>query len=113
MAQETVTHILVDSPNLRECRRESGIKVGDAFNSVSIQLGGSKEDERGKPDSVSRARMVTVVLDFAEASQRFRSRVPQGQPNTGGGNYVTAGLDEALCSFSGSGSLYIYAHGYI
>ena len=75
-AQETVTHVLVDCPNLRELRRELRRKVGDAFNSVSSLLGGSKEGERGKPDIVSRAKTVTAVLDFAEASQRFRSRAP-------------------------------------
>ena len=48
----------------------------DAFNSVSSLLGGSREGEKGKPDTVSRARTVKAVLDFAEASQRFRSRAP-------------------------------------
>ena len=75
-AQETVTHVLVDCPELRELRRQLRNKVGDAFNSVSSLLGGSKEGERGNPDSVSRARTVEAVLDFAEASQRFRSRAP-------------------------------------
>ncbi|OQE11161.1 hypothetical protein PENFLA_c080G07693 [Penicillium flavigenum] len=41
-AQETVTHVLVDCPNLREPRRELRREVGDAFNSVSSLLGGSK-----------------------------------------------------------------------
>jgi ribonuclease HI len=85
-AQETVTHVLVDCPNLRELRRELRREVGDAFNSVSSLLGGSKEGEKGKPDTVSRARTVKAVLDFAEASQRFRSRAPRGQPNIGNGN---------------------------
>jgi hypothetical protein len=85
-AQETVTHVLVDCPNLREPRRELRREVGDAFNSVSSLLGGSKQGEKGKPDTVSRARTVNAVLDFAEASQRFRSRAPPGQPNNGSGN---------------------------
>ena len=75
-AQETVTHVLVDCPNLREIRRKLRIEVGDAFNSVSSLLGGSTKGERGKPDTVSRARTVKAVLDFAEASQRFKSRAP-------------------------------------
>jgi hypothetical protein len=85
-AQETVTHVLVDCPNLRELRRELRREVGDAFNSVSSLLGGSKQGEKGKPDTVSRAKTVQAVLDFAEASQRFRSRAPRGQPNNGNGN---------------------------
>ena len=75
-AQETVTHVLVDCPNLREIRRKLRSEAGDAFNSVSSLLGGSNEGERGKPDTVSRARTVKAVLDFAEASQRFQSRAP-------------------------------------
>jgi ribonuclease HI len=85
-AQETVTHVLVDCPNLRDLRRELRREAGDAFNSVSSLLGGSKQGEKGKPDTVSRARTVQAVLDFAEASQRFCSRAPRGQPNNGNGN---------------------------
>lgn len=85
-AQETVTHVLVDCQNLREVRKELRSRVGDAFRSVSSLLGGSTEDNKGKPDTVSRARTVNAVLDFAEASQRFRSRAPRGQPNIENGN---------------------------
>jgi ribonuclease HI len=85
-AQETVTHVLVDCPRLRELRRELRKEVGDAFNCVSSLLGGSSEGRKGKPDTVSRTRTVNAVLDFAEASQRFRSRAPRGQPNNGNGN---------------------------
>ncbi|XHF99701.1 hypothetical protein AWENTII_013004 [Aspergillus wentii] len=85
-AQETVTHVLVDCPRLAELRRKLRQEVGDAFNSVASLLGGSIEGERGKPDTVSRAKTVNAVLDFAEASQRFRSRAPQGQPNSESGN---------------------------
>jgi hypothetical protein len=59
-----------------ELRRE----VGDAFRSVSSLLGGSAEGKKGKPDTVSRAKTVKAVLDFAEASHRFWSRAPRGQP---------------------------------
>jgi ribonuclease HI len=75
-AQETVAHVLMDCPKLRELRVELRGKVGDALNSVSSLLGGSNEGEKGKPDTVSRAKTVQAVLDFAEASQRFRSRAP-------------------------------------
>jgi ribonuclease HI len=85
-AQETVTHVLVDCPELRDIRRELRSEVGDAFRSVSSLLGGSAEGKKGKPDTVSRAKTVKAVLDFAEASQRFWSRAPRGQPNNGNGN---------------------------
>ncbi|OQE48141.1 hypothetical protein PENNAL_c0579G06940, partial [Penicillium nalgiovense] len=75
-AQETVAHVLMQCPRLRELRGELRRQVEDALNSVSSLLGGSKEGEKGKPDTVSRAKTVQAVLDFAEASQRFRSRAP-------------------------------------
>ncbi|KAJ5138858.1 uncharacterized protein N7515_003706 [Penicillium bovifimosum] len=84
--QETVSHVLLECPNLRELRIELRRNVGDALNSVSSLLGGSNEGEKGNPDTASRAKTVQAVLDFAEASQRFRSRAPQGQPNNGSGN---------------------------
>lgn len=37
-------------------------------------------------NQISRARTVQVVLEFAEAPQRFWSRVPQEQPNIGNGS---------------------------
>jgi hypothetical protein len=85
-AQETVTHVLVDCPLLRDIRMELRREVGDAFRSVSSLLGGSAEGKKGKPDTVSRAKTVKAVLDFAEASHRFWSRAPRGQPNNGNGS---------------------------
>ncbi|OQE68826.1 hypothetical protein PENNAL_c0145G05853 [Penicillium nalgiovense] len=75
-AQETVFHVLIACPRLRELRAELRRKSGDAFNSVPSMLGGSNEGEKGKPDTVSRSKAIQAVLDFAEASQRFRSRAP-------------------------------------
>jgi hypothetical protein len=85
-AQETVTHVLVDCQMLKDLRRELRREVGDAFRSVPSLLGGSNQGEKGNPDTVSRAKTVQAVLNFAEASQRFRSRAPRGQPNNGNGN---------------------------
>jgi ribonuclease HI len=85
-APETVTHVLLECPYLQEVRVELRKKVRDAFNSVSSLLGGSNKGEKGKSDIVSRAKTVQAVLDFAEASQRFRSRAPRGQPNHGSGS---------------------------
>ncbi|OQE10083.1 hypothetical protein PENFLA_c095G04406 [Penicillium flavigenum] len=73
--RESVHHVLLDCPQLRELRRELRRKVGDAFNSMSTLLGGPGEG-RGKIDSASRTKTVEAVLDFAEASQRFQSRAP-------------------------------------
>jgi hypothetical protein len=61
-------------------------EIGDAFNSVSSLLGGSNQGKKRNPDTGSWAKTVNAVLDFAEASQRFRGRSPQGQPNNGSGN---------------------------
>ncbi|KAJ5837719.1 uncharacterized protein N7525_002907 [Penicillium rubens] len=84
--RETLKHVLWDCPDLRELRRELRRKVGDAFNSVSSLLGGSREERRGQIDHASRTKTVDTVLDFAEASQRFRSRAPRGQLDNVNGN---------------------------
>jgi hypothetical protein len=68
--------VLIEYPRLRELRIELRRKVRDALGGVSSLLGGSNEGEQGKLDIVSRAKTVQAVLDFAEASQRFRSRAP-------------------------------------
>jgi ribonuclease HI len=74
--RESITHVLLDCPALRDLRRELREKVGEAFNSMSTLLGGPGEGGRGKLDNASRAETVGAVLDFVEASQRFRSRAP-------------------------------------
>lgn len=75
-AQETVSHVLMISPKLRELRTESRRKSGDAFNSIPSLLEGSNEGKKGNPDTISRSKAVQAVLDFAKASQPFRSRAP-------------------------------------
>jgi hypothetical protein len=62
--KETVTHVLVDCPKLRELRQQLRKKVGEKFNNISSMLGGAGKE------------VLNAVLDFAEASGRFRSRVP-------------------------------------
>jgi hypothetical protein len=74
--QETVAHVLIECPRLRELRVKLRQKTRDTLSGVSSLLGGPNEGEKGKPDIVSRAKMVEAVLDFAEASQQFRSRAP-------------------------------------
>ena len=77
--RETLKHVLWDCPLLRELRQELRRKVGDASNNVSSLLGGPREERRGQIDHASRTKTVDAVLDFAKASQRFRSRAPRGQ----------------------------------
>lgn len=38
-ARETVIHVLVDCPSLRELRQELRSKIGDAFNNIAVMLG--------------------------------------------------------------------------
>jgi ribonuclease HI len=62
--KETVSHVLVDCPKLRELRQQLREKIGEKFNNISSMLGGAGKE------------VLNAVLDFAEASGRFRSRVP-------------------------------------
>ena len=74
-AIETVTHVLVDCPHLREARRKLRDQVGDAFSSIATLLGG--RNGPGQVNSAGRERnVIQAVLEFAEVSQRFTSRAP-------------------------------------
>jgi len=47
-ARETVVHVLVDYPKLRELRQQLRSKIGDAFNSIVGMLGGRPHGNQGK-----------------------------------------------------------------
>jgi ribonuclease HI len=80
-ATETVVHVLVECPRLREARRQMRNKVGDALNSIATMLGGRPRNGQGRVDNCGIKREVlNAVLEFAEASQRFKSRVPATSP---------------------------------
>ncbi|KAF7164513.1 hypothetical protein CNMCM6106_001031 [Aspergillus hiratsukae] len=81
-AKETVVHVLVDCPKLKELRQELRRKVGNAFNNIADMLGGGPQGKEGElKDATQDSSILGAVLDFAEASQRFRSRAPQGPQN--------------------------------
>src|SRR5581483_11772902 len=61
--KETVVHVLVDYPKLKELRQQLRQKIGDDFQDITSIL-------RGKGKEV-----LNTVLDFAEASGRFYSHV--------------------------------------
>lgn len=77
-ARETVVHVLVDCPKLKEIRQQLRSKIGEAFNSTAEMLGG-KPQGRVK-GWTSKNSVLDAVLDFAEASRRFTSRAP-GRPH--------------------------------
>lgn len=70
---ETMVHVLVDCPLLREIRWKLRRKVGDAFGSIAALLGGSNGQGQVNKRSGNRD-IVKAVLEFADASQRFKSR---------------------------------------
>lgn len=83
VATETVVHVLIDCPRLSAIRQTLRRKIGGALNDISDMLGGAGQGREGRlqdvpPDS----SVLGAVLDFAEASQRFRSRAPRGRQNT-------------------------------
>ena len=69
--------MLVNCPKLRILRQQLQKKVGDALDSISLMLGGTPRNEQGNVTGRPINReVVNAVLDFADASQRFRSRAP-------------------------------------
>ena len=78
-APETVVYVLVDCPRLNGLRQTLRRKIGDAFNEISGMLEGGSQGKRGKQDDMQDGSVLGAILDFAEASQRFQSRMPQGR----------------------------------
>lgn len=82
-ARETVAHVLVDCPKLREPRQQLRSRIGDAFNSIAEMLGGKRQGQaKGWKSNDS---VLEAVLDFAEASKRFTSRAPERPQKRGRG----------------------------
>jgi hypothetical protein len=74
--------VLVDYLKLKDLRNILQRKIGSAFNNISDMLGGgmhSKEDRLN--EAAQDGNTLGAVLDFAEASERFRSRAPKGPQN--------------------------------
>jgi hypothetical protein len=89
---ETVAHVLVDCPKLRDLRQQLRGKIGDRFNNMSTLLGGKDRET------------LNAVLDFAEASRRFYSRVPvRTRPRVSTEGRNITGPDEALNSSACNG----------
>jgi hypothetical protein len=54
-------------------------QIGTALNDISGMLGGGSQGKEGKKNDMQDSSILGAVLDFAEASQRFQSRAPQGR----------------------------------
>jgi hypothetical protein len=72
-APETVVHVLVDCLRLKDLRQKLRRKIGAAFNNILNMLGGWTQGKEGKKDNVQDSSILGAVLDFAEASKRYRA----------------------------------------
>jgi hypothetical protein len=77
-ARETVVHVLIDCPRLSTLRQKLREEVGEAFNNITLMLGGRDKQGPKKSNGSVQRKAVNAVLDFAEASLRFQSRVARG-----------------------------------
>jgi hypothetical protein len=81
-AKGTVGHVLVDCPRLKDLRNILRRKIGSAFNNISDMLGGGLQGREGRSNGAAQdSSILGAVLDFAEASERFRSRGPERPQN--------------------------------
>jgi ribonuclease HI len=81
-AKETVVHVLVDCPRLKDLRNILRRKIESAFNNISDMLGGGTQGKEGRLNEAAQdSSILGAVLDFAEASERFRSRGPERPQN--------------------------------
>jgi arginine utilization protein RocB len=81
-ARETVIHVLIDCLKLSALQQKLYEEVGEAFNNIMLMLKDRDKQRLKKLNSSAQRRAVNAVLDFAEASLRFQSRVardPQRQ----------------------------------
>jgi hypothetical protein len=79
-ARETVKHILMDCPKLRPARQKLRGKIGPRFNSISLMLGGKPGEARnGSGKWRITTKELEAVLEFAEETQRFISRVTRDE----------------------------------
>jgi ribonuclease HI len=93
-ARESVVHVLVDCPTLRDLRQQMRQEIGEAFSSTSKMLGGRphNRNDNGQQQGERHAttinrKVLDAVLDFAEASKRFQSKDGEGadtRPRQGG-----------------------------
>jgi hypothetical protein len=81
--KETVVYVLVDCPHLQELRQELRSKIGDAFNKISVMLGGKPHGNQERKCWSINTGVMNAVLDFAQASQRFQSRQSRWVPELG------------------------------
>jgi hypothetical protein len=92
-------HVLVSCPKLRTPRHRLQKKVGDALDSISLMLGGTPHNEQGNVTGRSINReVVNAVLDFTDASQRFRTRAPEGSQRRAEDKEHDIGPNEAQTS---------------
>jgi hypothetical protein len=52
-------------------------KIGSEFNNISDMLRGGIQGKEGILNEAVQDSLLNAVLDFAEASERFRSRAPK------------------------------------
>lgn len=75
-ARETVKLLPMDCPKLQAARQKLRGKIGQRFNSISLMLGGKPGNVRnGSGRWRIAAKELEAVLEFAEETQRFISRV--------------------------------------
>jgi hypothetical protein len=75
-APETVVHVLVDCPKLKDLQQKLQRTIRAAFNNTLDLLGGWTQGKEGKKDNMQDSSILGAVLDFAEASKRFQSCAP-------------------------------------
>ena len=78
-AIETLVHVFIDCPKLREPRRQLRESIGDRFNNLTTMLG-----SRTQKGCKITAKELDAVLDFAEQSGRFRNRDTEPESTNAG-----------------------------
>jgi hypothetical protein len=74
--------VLVDCLRLKDLWNILRRKIGSEFNNILDMLGEGLQGKEGRLNGAAQdSSILGAVLDFAEASERFRSRAPKRPQN--------------------------------
>jgi hypothetical protein len=62
-AAETVVHVLIDCPKLKDLQQKLRKRVGTAFNNISDMLGEGSQGKEGKQDDMQDGSILGAILD--------------------------------------------------
>jgi hypothetical protein len=106
-AKETVVHVLVDCPRLKNLRQQLRWKIGEAFNDISAMLGGKGRTRQGQVRVETFIMFSMLYLILRRHLRDFEVACPYKRDQKFQGKEFITGLDEALNSSGSNGKIVV------